>query len=61
MEDKRSLLPAVDEHHRLFGEGQLQQIGTDKNYYNVSNLKVETDGRCTSKAMSFGFFAGSLI
>jgi len=50
MEDKRSLLPAVDEHHRLFGEGQLQQIGTDKNYYNASNLTalqalaINTDG-----------------
>jgi transposase, IS5 family len=40
MEDKRSLLPAIEEHRRLFGAGQLEQVGTDKCYYSAANIRA---------------------
>jgi hypothetical protein len=40
MEDKRSLLPAIEEHRRLFGADQLEQIGTDKCYYSAANIRA---------------------
>lgn len=38
MEDKHSLLPAIHEHRRLFGEEALKQIGADKGYYSAKNI-----------------------
>lgn len=40
MEDKSSLMPIVAEHRRLFGDGHLKQIGTDKGYYTAKNIKA---------------------
>ncbi len=40
MEDKHSLLPAIAQHHALFGENVLQQIGTDKGYYSAKNIQA---------------------
>lgn len=40
MQDKDSLLPAVHEHRRLFGEDRLQQVGTDKGYYSARNIEA---------------------
>lgn len=39
MDDKQSLLPAVYEHRRIFGEATLKQVGTDKGYYKRKNVK----------------------
>lgn len=39
-EDKQSLLPMVEEHERVFGEGVLQSLGTDKGYYTKKNEKA---------------------
>jgi IS5 family transposase len=40
MQDKHSLLPAIHEHRRLFGEDGLQQVGSDKGYYSARNIKA---------------------
>lgn len=40
MEDKPSLLPAVHEHRKLFGDEALTEIGTDKGYYSARNIKA---------------------
>lgn len=39
MEDPQSLLPAIEEHRRIFGEEVLQAVGTDKGYYSAHNLR----------------------
>jgi hypothetical protein len=38
-EDKQSLLPMVQEHEHVFGEGALESLGTDKGYYTKKNEK----------------------
>ena len=40
MQDQQSLLPAIHEHRKLFGEDRLKQVGTDKGYYSASNIKA---------------------
>jgi hypothetical protein len=40
MEDKQSLLPAIQEHRQIFGEDTLKQVGTDKGYYSHRNVKA---------------------
>ncbi|MHB1939089.1 MAG: hypothetical protein ACYCOR_21345 [Acidobacteriaceae bacterium] len=39
-DDKRSLLPAIQEHRAIFGEDTLKQIGTDKGYYSAKNIQA---------------------
>lgn len=39
MEDKQCLGGMIGEHARLFGEGVLKSIGTDKGYYSSRNLR----------------------
>jgi IS5 family transposase len=39
MNDKQSLLPAVNEHRAIFGKKVLKQVGTDKGYYKRKNIK----------------------
>ncbi len=38
MEDKPSLLPMVAEHEKIFGEGVLHSLATDKGYYTKNNV-----------------------
>lgn len=50
MEDKKSLVPMVNNHRQIFGPDQLKEIGTDKGYYSQKNIKdisilgINTDG-----------------
>lgn len=50
MEDKQSLVPMADNHAQIFGQGRLQEIGTDKGYYSQAQIKevsamgINTDG-----------------
>lgn len=47
MEDKRSLVPMVENHKQIFGQGCLKEIGTDKGYYTHENTSIKginTDG-----------------
>jgi transposase, IS5 family len=39
MDDKHSLLPAVREHGKIFGETTLKEVGADKGYYKRKNIK----------------------
>jgi IS5 family transposase len=40
MEDKHSLLPAIQEHQRIFGKEVLKEVGADKGYYSNRNVKA---------------------
>lgn len=47
MEDKQSLVPMVDNHKQIFGQGCLEGIGTDKGYFthdNTTIIGINTDG-----------------
>jgi hypothetical protein len=39
MEDKYSLVPMLEEHAVLFGEGTLASVSTDKGYWSAKNLR----------------------
>jgi transposase, IS5 family len=39
MDDKKSLLPLVDEYEDYFGKEQLNSVTTDKGYYGINNIK----------------------
>lgn len=39
MDDKKSVIPMLDEHEALFGEGTLKSLATDKGYYSLKNVK----------------------
>lgn len=39
MDDKKSLLPVVDEYEGYFGKEKINSIATDKGYYGVNNVK----------------------
>lgn len=45
MPDKHSLIPMIQEHATLFGDGTLESISTDKGYWSAKNLRhlVELD------------------
>ena len=40
MNDKLSLVPLLNEHHALFGEGILKSVSADKGYWSSKNLKA---------------------
>jgi len=40
MNDKHSLVPMLAEHQKLFGEGVLTSLATDKGYWSAKNLKA---------------------
>lgn len=40
MEDKKSLVPMVENHIQIFGQKVLEEIGTDKGYYAHKNVKA---------------------
>jgi hypothetical protein len=40
VEDKTSLVSAINEHAALFGPNVLQSVGTDKAYYSKTNIKT---------------------
>ncbi|MCX6117987.1 MAG: transposase [Proteobacteria bacterium] len=40
MNDKSSLVPILDEHQKLFGEGELKSMSADKGYWSSKNLKT---------------------
>ncbi len=50
MEDKKSLVPMVENHIQIFGQNVLEEIGADKGYYaqknikNISTMGINTDG-----------------
>ncbi|MEK7484840.1 MAG: hypothetical protein AABZ60_10975, partial [Planctomycetota bacterium] len=50
MEDKKSLVPMVENHIQNFGQGCLLEVGTDKGFYSKKNIKtvsameINTDG-----------------
>jgi hypothetical protein len=39
MDDKKSLLPVVDEYEAYFGKETIHSIATDKGYYGINNVK----------------------
>lgn len=39
MDDKKSLMPIIDEHENLFGSGKIDTLSTDKCYYSKKNVK----------------------
>jgi IS5 family transposase len=39
MDDKKSLLPVVDEYEDYFGKETINSIATDKGYYGINNVK----------------------
>jgi hypothetical protein len=39
MDDKKSLIPLMAEHARLYGEGTLESAATDKGYWSLANLR----------------------
>lgn len=39
MEDKRSVVPMIAEHERLFGSATLRSYGTDKGYFSHANMR----------------------
>lgn len=50
MEDKKSLVPMVENHIQVFGQDVLKEVGTDKGYHSskqikdVSAMGINTDG-----------------
>lgn len=40
MNDKHSLVPLLNEHQALFGEGILKSVSTDKGYWSSKNVKA---------------------
>jgi len=45
MDDKKSVIPIIDEHEKLFGKGVLDSVATDKGYYSKKNvLHVQKNG-----------------
>jgi IS5 family transposase len=40
MNDKHSLIPLLDEHQSLFGEGALKSLSADKGYWSSKNVKA---------------------
>ncbi len=40
MEDKQSLIPAIEEHRSIFGDHVLKAVGTDKGYYSLKNVRA---------------------
>jgi len=45
MSDKHSLIPMIQEHAMIFGDGMLESISTDKGYWSAKNMRhlVELD------------------
>ena len=39
MVDKESLIPIIEEHQQLFGQGVLESVTTDKGYYSHANVQ----------------------
>jgi hypothetical protein len=39
MDDKKSLLPVVDEYEGYFGKEKINSLATDKGYYSINNVK----------------------
>jgi IS5 family transposase len=39
MDDKKSLLPVIDEYEDFFGKGKINSVATDKGYYGANNVK----------------------
>ena len=39
MDDKKSFIPIIDEHAKLFGKNKLNSVATDKGYYSKKNVK----------------------
>jgi hypothetical protein len=39
MDDKKSLVPVVDEYETYFGKEAIHSIATDKGYYSINNIK----------------------
>ena len=45
MDDKKSVIPLIGEHEKLFGKGVLDSVATDKGYYSKKNvLHVQKNG-----------------
>lgn len=50
MEDKKSLVPMVENHIQIFGSDALKDVGADKGYFTYANIKnistmgINTDG-----------------
>jgi len=40
MDDKKSLIPMLQEHENLFGKNTLKSVATDKGYYSNKNIKA---------------------
>lgn len=40
MEDKKSIVPMIEEHENIFGIGVLESVGADKGYYSADNVKI---------------------
>lgn len=40
MDDKSSLIPMIEEHANIFGEGTLKSVSTDKGYWSAKNHKA---------------------
>lgn len=43
MNDKQELIPAIEEHRKIFGADVLKSVGTDKGYYSAANVR-KTEG-----------------
>lgn len=39
MPDKKELIPAIEEHRKIFGADVLKSVGTDKGYYSAANVR----------------------
>ena len=39
MDDKKSLIPMLNQYETIFGDGSLESLATDKGYYSKSNIK----------------------
>ena len=40
MNDKKAVIPMLDEHEKLFGQEVIQSLATDKGYYSKKNVKA---------------------
>lgn len=51
--DKNSMQQLIQEHQKMFGEGVLESVATDKGYYSQENISALKDAKVTEIGIQF--------
>ena len=51
--DKNSMQQLIQEHQKMFGEGVLESVGTDKGYYSQENISALQNAKVTEIGIQF--------